>query len=135
MKKRIRSGQYEFPKPEWANVSKDAKDLIRGMLKTDPQERLNIDDVIKNKWIAQYTAVPQTPLLTSQVLKEETEAWPEMQQEMSLALREMRVDNESGFTVKNPVNSNSALAKKRRAQKEKAAGKMPSTINEQMSTE
>ena len=52
MKKRIRSGQYEFPKPEWTNVSQDAKDLIRGMLKTDPQERLTIDDIIKNKWIA-----------------------------------------------------------------------------------
>ena len=44
--------QYEFPNPEWQNVSKDAKDLIRGMLETDPQKRLNIDDVIKNKWIA-----------------------------------------------------------------------------------
>jgi len=33
-------------------VSKDAKDLIRGMLETDPQKRLNIDGVIKNKWIA-----------------------------------------------------------------------------------
>ena len=52
MKKRIRSGQYEFPNPEWENVSKDAKDLIRGMLKTDPHQRLSIDDVIKNKWIA-----------------------------------------------------------------------------------
>ena len=29
MKKRIRSGQYEFPKPEWTNVSTDAKDLIK----------------------------------------------------------------------------------------------------------
>jgi len=32
--------------------------------------------------------------LTSQVLKEETEQWPEVQQEMSQALREMRVDND-----------------------------------------
>lgn len=52
MKKRIRTGQYEFPKPEWANVSQDAKDLIRGMLKTDPNERLTIDDIIKNKWVS-----------------------------------------------------------------------------------
>ena len=29
MKKRIRSGQYEFPKPEWTNVSQDAKELIK----------------------------------------------------------------------------------------------------------
>jgi len=114
MKRRIRSGQYEFPDPEWKNVSKDAKDLIRGMLKTDPHQRLTIDDVIKNKWIAQYTTVPQTPLLTSQVLKEESDQWPEMQQEMSVALKEMRVDTDTNFTVKNPINSNSALAKKRR---------------------
>lgn len=75
---------------------------------------------------------------------------------MSQALREMRVDNDQvgqrggemiwrgknsfsklllllqNFTVKNPTNSNSALAKKRRA---KAAGGIPSTIKEQMSTE
>ncbi len=42
----------------------------------------------------QYTAVPQTPLATSTVLKEENEQWPEVQQEMSQALREMRVDND-----------------------------------------
>ena len=52
MKKRIRSGQYEFPKPEWENISKDAKGLIQGMLKTDPTIRLTIDEVIKHKWIA-----------------------------------------------------------------------------------
>ena len=52
MKKRIRSGQYEFPKPEWENISKDAKSLIQGMLKTDPTIRLTIDEVIKHKWIA-----------------------------------------------------------------------------------
>ena len=52
MKKRIRSGQYEFPKPEWENISKDAKGLIQGMLITDPAKRLTIDEVIKHKWIA-----------------------------------------------------------------------------------
>ena len=52
MKKRIRSGQYEFPKPEWTNVSADAKDLIKGCLKTNPEERHTIDEVIRNKWIS-----------------------------------------------------------------------------------
>jgi len=133
MKKRIRSGQYEFPNPEWEKVSKDAKDLIRGMLKTDPHQRLTIDDVIKNKWIAQYTAVPETPLLTSKVLKEETEQWPEVQQEMSLALKEMRVDAPT-TVLKNPKDSNSAIMKKRR-NNAGAVGSVPSTITEQMSTE
>ena len=30
MKRRIRGGQYEFPKPEWDNVSADCKNLIKG---------------------------------------------------------------------------------------------------------
>merc|ERR1712038_416123 len=110
MKKRIRSGQYEFPKPEWDKVSNDAKGLIRGMLNTDPQQRLTIEQVMRHNWISQYTAVPQTPLLTSQVLKEDTDLWPEVQQEMSLALREMRVDQEAKIVVKNPGKSSSKLA-------------------------
>jgi len=131
MKKRIRSGQYEFPRPEWTNVSQDAKELIKGCLKTNPEERHTIDEVIRNKWIAQYNAVPPTPLLTSDVLKEENEQWPDVQQGMSLALREMRVDQDQPFTVKNPkLDSNSALAKKRRAK----AG-MPGTIQEQLTQE
>ncbi|QQP42038.1 MAP kinaseactivated protein kinase 2like, partial [Caligus rogercresseyi] len=72
----------------------------------------------------QYTAVPQTPLLTCDVLKEENA-------EMSSALREMRFDHDTNFTVKNPSNSDSALVKKRR---NKTAGTVPSTIAEQVST-
>ena len=34
MKKRIRSGQYEFPEAEWGKVSTDAKNLIRNLLTT-----------------------------------------------------------------------------------------------------
>jgi len=133
MKKRIRSGQYEFPKPEWANVSADCKDLIKGCLKTNPEERMTIDQVIGNKWIAQYEVVPPTPLLTTDVLKEENEQWPDVQQGMSLALREMRVDQDQTITVKNPkINSNSSLAKKRMA---KAGGAAPPPIQEQMTLE
>jgi len=129
MKKRIRSGQYEFPNPEWKNVSNQAKDLIKGCLKTNPEERLTIDQVIKKKWITQYNVVPQTPLLTSDVLKEENEQWPDVQQGMSLALKEMRVDQEQTFLVKKPLDSNAALVKKRRAK----AG-VP-TIQEQITQE
>jgi len=135
MKKRIRSGQYEFPKPEWTNVSQDAKELIKGCLKTNPEERLTIDQVIRAQWIAQYNAVPQTPLLTSDVLKEETEQWLDVQQGMSLALREMRVDQDQPFAVKNPkLDSNSALAKKRRA-KTAGGAAAPPTIQEQITQE
>jgi mitogen-activated protein kinase-activated protein kinase 2 len=52
MKKRIRMGQFDFPNPEWQNVSKDAKELIKGMLNIDPSQRLDIVQVMSNKWIA-----------------------------------------------------------------------------------
>ena len=67
------------------------------------------------------------------MLKEENEQWPDVQQGMSLALREMRVDEDQTITVKNPkLNSNSALAKKRMA---KAGGAAPPPIQEQMTLE
>ena len=52
MKKRIRSGQYEFHSPEWDNVSRDAKEMIKGLLKTDPTLRLTIEQVMRTNWIA-----------------------------------------------------------------------------------
>jgi len=140
MKRRIKSGAYTFPDPEWGKVSNDAKELIRGMLNTDAAKRMTIEHVMRHKWISQYTAVPQTPLLTSQVLKEENEQWPEVQQEMSLALKEMRVD-EPSIKIKAPKNSSSKLAEKRlnKSGKRKPSGdkpaNVPSTINEQMSTD
>lgn len=52
MKKRIRMGQFDFPSPEWQNVSDHAKKLIKGMLNVDPANRFTIDQVMKNSWIA-----------------------------------------------------------------------------------
>lgn len=117
MKKRIRTGQYNFPNPEWEHVSKDAKDLIKGMLNIDPSLRLTIDKVIKNKWIAQYMAVPQTPLHTGRMLRESEENWPEVQEEMTRSLATMRVDYDQ-VHIKNLENSNNPLLNKRRKRKD-----------------
>ncbi|XP_018320604.1 MAP kinase-activated protein kinase 2 [Agrilus planipennis] len=113
MKKRIRMGQYNFPNPEWQNVSKDAKELINGMLNIDPAKRLTIDQVMRNCWIAQYTAVPQTPLHTNRMLKEGEEIWPEVQEEMTRSLATMRVDYDQ-VHIKTLDNSNNPLLNKRR---------------------
>ena len=56
--------------------------------------------------------MPATPLVTSDVLREETDQWQEVQQGMSLALQEMRVE-EQGITLKKPGTSKSALMRKR----------------------
>merc|ERR1712130_705037 len=113
MKRRIRSGQYEFPKPEWTKVSEECKNLIKICLKTDPDERPNIDRVIESPWISQYEVVPPTPLVTSDILREDTENWQEVQQGMSLALQEMRVEDQ-GMVLKDPKASKSSLLKKRK---------------------
>ncbi|GIY84989.1 MAP kinase-activated protein kinase 2, partial [Caerostris extrusa] len=113
MKKRIRAGQYNFPNPEWEHVSNDAKELIRGLLLTDPAKRLNIEQVMNNKWIAQFTEVPQTPLHSIRILKEEESAWPDVQEEMTRSLATMRVDYDT-VHLKNLDKSNNTLLNKRR---------------------
>lgn len=118
MKTRIRSGQYDFPKAEWKDVSQDAKDLIKGMLCTDPAKRLTIEQVMQNRWIAKYTEVPQTPLHTKRVLKEEEGVWPEVQDEMMRSLATMRVDFD-GVQIKNLDNTNNALLNKRRKRRDR----------------
>lgn len=113
MKIRIRTGQYDFPNPEWQNVSQAAKDLIKGMLSVEPEKRLTIDQVMKNPWVRLYMEVPQTPLHTERVLKEGEETWPEVQEEMTRSLANMRVDYDQ-MHIKNLDSSNNALLNKRR---------------------
>ncbi|XP_074646139.1 MAP kinase-activated protein kinase 2-like [Tubulanus polymorphus] len=113
MKKRIRNGQYEFPSAEWRHVSKAAKDLIKGLLRTVPEERLNIKQVMQNSWISENTSVPDTPLASLQVLKDESDMWVDVQDEMTNALATMRVDYEQ-IHIKNLDDSNNPILKKRR---------------------
>ncbi|XP_058396163.1 MAP kinase-activated protein kinase 2-like [Diceros bicornis minor] len=78
MKSRIRMGQYEFPNPEWSEVSEEVKMLIRNLLKTEPTQRMTITEFMNHPWIMQSTKVPQTPLHTSRVLKEDKEWWEDV---------------------------------------------------------
>ena len=114
MKRRIREGEFEFPKKHWENVSEDSKALIRGLLNTDPKERLTIDQVIKHDWInKEFSKAPQTPLTTARVLKQETlPMWPQVNRQISETLCEMRLKTD--ITIKEPSASSSSLAKKRR---------------------
>ncbi|KAH7645028.1 MAP kinase-activated protein kinase 2 isoform X2 [Dermatophagoides farinae] len=114
MKKRIRAGQYDFPDTEWRHVSKDAKDLIKALLTTDPEKRLTIEQVMKHNWIARYTEVPQTPLRSIQILREDQDQWPEVQEEMTQALRTMRVDFDPSVRLKTMDAISNQLLEKRK---------------------
>ncbi|XP_006770534.1 PREDICTED: MAP kinase-activated protein kinase 3 [Myotis davidii] len=113
MKRRIRLGQYGFPNPEWSEVSEDAKQMTRLLLKTDPTERLTITQFMNHPWINQSTVVPQTPLHTARVLQEDRDHWDEVKEEMTSALATMRVDYDQ-VKIKDLKTSNNRLLNKRR---------------------
>ncbi|MEE6493533.1 hypothetical protein FKM82_016879 [Ascaphus truei] len=113
MKKRIRMGQYEFPNPEWSEVSDEVKQLIRNLLKTDPTQRMTITEFMNHPWIMQSMQVPPTPLHTSRVLKEEKDLWEDVKEEMTSALATMRVDYEQ-IKIKKIEDSSNPLLQKRR---------------------
>ncbi|XP_062826151.1 MAP kinase-activated protein kinase 3 isoform X2 [Anolis carolinensis] len=119
MKRRIRMGQYGFPNPEWSEVSDEAKQLIRQLLKTDPTERMTISQFMNHPWINSMV-VPPTPLHTARVLQEDKDHWDEVKEEMTSALATMRVDYDQ-VKIKDLKTSNNRLLNKRR-KKQKQGG-------------
>ncbi|KRX01998.1 Protein kinase-like domain [Pseudocohnilembus persalinus] len=59
----IKQGKYEFPSPAWDDISKEAKDLIKGLLNVDSHKRLTYEQIIKHPWLAQkginYQPIPE----------------------------------------------------------------------------
>jgi serine/threonine protein kinase len=49
--RKIVAGKYEMVESDWEGVSEEAKDLVRGLLVTDPDKRMTAADAIRSKWI------------------------------------------------------------------------------------
>ena len=49
--KRVFSGQFSFPSPEWDVISSEAKDLITKMLTFDPNLRISAQEALAHPWI------------------------------------------------------------------------------------
>lgn len=49
--KKIKKGQYEFHVEYWANISREAKDLIAGLLNVNPDARLSSGQALNDPWI------------------------------------------------------------------------------------
>ena len=65
--KRIQDGQFSFPDQDWANISDNAKDLIRHLLQRDPRKRYSAQQVLDHDWIVDPTpdVVPARPRMIS----------------------------------------------------------------------
>lgn len=116
MKRRIRQGQYKFPDQEWKSVSKDAKDLIKSLLKTEPTQRGTIAQVMEHPWVKRYQEVPPTPLATTANLLEDSEMMHEVQDSMTIALQQMRLPEPDQIHLKEigNVSTNSLLARRKK---------------------
>jgi serine/threonine protein kinase len=44
--------EYDFPDPEWTNISNEAKDFIRHLLVKDPEERWNAKQCKTHPWLS-----------------------------------------------------------------------------------
>jgi len=49
--KLVAEAKYEFYEKEWADISKEAKDLIEKLLVVDPAQRLTMDGALKHPWL------------------------------------------------------------------------------------
>jgi len=48
---KVRLGNFSFNQADWKNISEDAKNLIRMMLKMQPRDRCTADQALNNDWI------------------------------------------------------------------------------------
>jgi serine/threonine protein kinase len=48
---------YEFDSDVWDNISEQAKDLIRGLITREPDNRLTVDDALSHPW---FDSLPDT---------------------------------------------------------------------------
>lgn len=52
----VKKGHFDFPSPEWDNVSKTAKAFISQMLTFDPKKRPSADAMLTHEWISREAA-------------------------------------------------------------------------------
>lgn len=51
MRRRIMSGDFEFPENEWRNISENAKDVIKKLLCVEESQRITVDQVLQHPWL------------------------------------------------------------------------------------
>ncbi|PXF42907.1 Myosin light chain kinase A [Gracilariopsis chorda] len=49
--RRVRAGRYTFPDAEWADISNEAKDFIRGLLELQPRRRFTAQQALQHAWL------------------------------------------------------------------------------------
>jgi len=53
----VRTGKFDFPSPEWDDISSTAKEFVRYLLQKDPRERPTALQAMNHRWIQMYAIV------------------------------------------------------------------------------
>ncbi len=78
-----------------------------------PDKRSTIKHIMKSRWISSYFDVPQTPLPSLDILKEDKDLMQVMQQNFGEALDEMRINWDSKVKIKELKIVNNPLFERR----------------------
>lgn len=54
----VRTGRFDFPSPEWDDISDTAKDFVKQMLQKDEKNRPTAAEAMKHKWIVKNARMP-----------------------------------------------------------------------------
>ncbi|KAL3229131.1 hypothetical protein RNJ44_02218 [Nakaseomyces bracarensis] len=126
---KIAKGHYKFLAPWWDEISEEAKDLVMHLLKVDPNERYDINQLLAHPWLNHYDCedpiepplevVPKEFIDTScnYVLASQNPKKVDAHRDRSILLFDL--DDVSGYkhSVKNQI-SNQNIAVPRQNQKE-----------------
>lgn len=78
MKKRIMSGDFDFPENEWRHTTDAAKDVVRKLLCVEPSERITIDQLLRHRWLESNSVpsrdLPSPGIMLNQEALEQTRA-------------------------------------------------------------
>lgn len=97
MRKRIMSGEFDFPQNEWKGTSDSAKDLIRHLLCVEASERITVEDILHHPWLVSGS-VPSNNLPSPSIMMD-TEQLEQAKAFHSEFLQDMRREEE-GFYLK-----------------------------------
>lgn len=65
--RRMKSEKFPMSDATWAKISQDAKDILKGLLRVDPQRRMSLDIVLSHPWL-RIKETPVDPVMSAQVL-------------------------------------------------------------------
>jgi len=65
---KVKAGHYSFSGGEWKRVSEDAKDLIRRLLKINPNDRFTSEEALNHPWITNLAKMPASIALPNTLM-------------------------------------------------------------------